>query len=279
MKKIVTHINPDLDAVTSCWLIKRFLPGWEKAGIDYCEPQTTIDGQPVDLNPEILHVDVGMGKLDHHHTSEYLSAAQLTFDFIKEQRKGKPIKVLTLKALEEMVSLVNEVDNARDLVWPETQTPRYDFYLNSIIAGVRGMSESDSDTMKLGLLSLDAVLHQAKKRIDAEKELENGIEFESSWGKSIGIKTGNDNVLFEGEKKDYAVVIRKDEQTGGVRIYARWDKGVDLESAYKEIKKLDAQSEWFLHASHCLLLNMSTSKPMKPTKLSLEEIIKVLKKK
>ena len=80
MKKIVTHINPDLDAVTAVWLIKRFLPSWKEAEIDFCEPQSTIDGQPVDSSPDVLHVDVGMGKLDHHQLEEVTSAAKLCFD-------------------------------------------------------------------------------------------------------------------------------------------------------------------------------------------------------
>lgn len=277
MKKIVTHINPDLDAVTSVWLIKRFLPGWEKAEIDFCQPQSTIDGRPVDSNPEILHVDVGEGKLDHHQTGDYTCAARLTLDYILEKRKGQNLGRLDSQALEDMVLTVLEVDNARDLGWPEVTETRYEFYLQEIIAGIRGLAGSDKKTIDYGLTALDAVFHRVKKRLDAVAELASGQEFETPWGKAIGVVTGNDSVLWEGEKMGYCLVIRKDEESGGVRIYARWDSAVDLETACRKFKKMDPKADWFLHASHKLLLNMASSKAMKPTGLSLKQLIAVLK--
>ena len=278
MKKIVAHINPDLDAVVAVWLIKRFLPGWEGAEIDFCEPQSTIDGRPADSNPDILHVDVGGGKLDHHQTGEYLSAAKLCFDYLKQQRKEQSLKELDEKALVQIIKVVTEVDNARDLNWPEAKTSRPNFYLHSLIAGIRGMAGSDEETMIFGSKGMDAVFHQIKKSIDAQEELKEGIEFRTPWGKAIAVETGNDNVLWEGEKKGYCLVVRKDPESGGVRIYGRWDKGVDLTEAYNQVRKKDPESKWFLHASKKLLLNMSTKKKMKPTRLNLEEIMKILRR-
>lgn len=278
MKKIVTHINPDLDAVVSVWLIKRFLPGWQEAMVDFCQPQSTIDGKPVDSNPDILHVDVGEGRLDHHQLKEVTSAAELCFNYLKQQRKGQLLKELDEKALVQIIKVVTEVDNARDLNWPETKTIRPNFYLHNLIAGIRGIAGSDEEAINFGLKGMDAVFHQIKKSLDAQEELKEGIEFETRWGKAIAIETGNDNVLWEGEKKGYCLVVRKDPETGGVRIYARYDKRADLTKAYNKFKKMDPVSEWYLHQSKKLLLNMSSGKEMRPTKLSLEEIIKVLKK-
>ncbi len=278
MKKLIAHINPDLDAVASVWLIKRFLPGWEKAVIAFCPAGETLDGQPVDSNPDVLHVDTGRGKLDHHQLEEITSAAQLCFDYLKQQRKGQPLKELDEKALVQIIKVVTEVDNARDLSWLETKTSRYDFYLHSLIAGIRGMAGSDEEAMTFGLKGMDAVFHQIKKSIDAREELEEGIDFKTQWGKAIAVETGNDNVLWEGEKSGYCLVVRKDPESGGVRIYSRYDTGVDLTKAYHQFKKMDPKSEWFLHASKKLLLNMATGKKMIPTKLSLKEIIKVLER-
>jgi hypothetical protein len=54
---------------------------------------------------------------------------------------------------------------------------------------------------------------------------------------------------------------------------------VDFTQAFEKLKKLDTDATWFLHASKKILLNGSTHSPkMKSTRLSLEEIIKVLKK-
>lgn len=279
MKKVVTHINPDLDAVASVWLILRFLPGWEDAEIAFCQAGKTLDNQKVDSDPDVLHVDVGWGKLDHHQVKQRTSAAKLCLDYVKKARKGQMISPLEQKALAEMVDVVNQVDNARDLKWSEVDRPRYEFYLHVAIAGVRGMAGRDEETMEFGLKGMDAIFHQTKKRLDAEEELKEGTEFTTPWGKAIGVKTGNNSVLWEGEKKDYCLVVRKDPKSGGVRIYARWDKGVDLTEAYNKFREMDPASEWFLHASKKLLLNMATSRPMTPTKLTLKQIMSVLEKK
>jgi hypothetical protein len=54
---------------------------------------------------------------------------------------------------------------------------------------------------------------------------------------------------------------------------------VDFTQAYEALMKKDPQATWFLHASKKILLNGTTKNPdMKPTKLSLDEIIEVLKK-
>lgn len=278
MKKIVTHTNPDLDAVTAVWLIKRFLPSWEEAEINFCKYQSTYEGKPVDSDPNVLHVDIGEGKLDHHQLEEITSAAKLCFDYIKQRRKSQPLRELDEKALVQIIEVVTEIDNARDLNWPEVEAARNNFYLHVLIAGIRGMAGSDEEAMNFGLKGMDAVFHQVKKSIDAQKELKKGVKFESQWGKAIAIETGNDNVLWEGEKKGYCLVIRKDPETGGVRIYARYDTEVDLTKAHDKFKKMDPNSEWYLHQSKKLLLNMASGKKMRPTKLSLEEIMKILQK-
>lgn len=277
MKKIITHRNPDLDAVASVWLIKRFLPGWEKAEIDFCEPDLERLKGEVDTDPDVLYLDVGQGKLDHHQFSKITSATEIVFKFILQERKGQPLGKLEKAALEEIVPVVTEVDNARELKWPEVKEPRFDFYLSVLISGVRGIDDDDEEAIMFGLKGMDALFHKTKKRINALGELKKGIEFKSPWGKAIAVETGNESVLFEGEKKGYALVLRKDPETGGVRIYARWDKGVDLTKAYKEVKKLDSQADWFLHSSRCLLLNMASSRPMRSTKLSLKQLIDILK--
>ncbi|MCX6725765.1 MAG: hypothetical protein NT052_00395 [Candidatus Shapirobacteria bacterium] len=286
MKKIITHINPDLDAIASVWLLKRFLlaspsnrgePGWQEAEIDFCPAQNTIDGQPVDSNPNILHVDVGGGKLDHHQTNEYLSAAKLCFDFIKESRKGQELSPLDLQALEKIVAFVTEVDNAVDLSWPEFQTEKYDFYLHNILSGLRGIGDDDSSVMNYGLKSLDTVFYNLKGRIRAEEELKKGQEFQTSWGKAIGIETGNEFVIREGERKGYCLVIRRDPDKGGIRIYASPVSKVNLQKAYETLKEKDKEGEWFLHSSGKILLNESRTREMKPTKITLKEIMEVLK--
>jgi len=276
VKKIVTHINPDLDAIFSAWLLKRFLPGWQKAEIVFIPAGSTFNNEPVDSNPEVLHVDVGGGKLDHHQTNEFLSAAKLSLAYLLEVRKGEKLSPLEEQALKLMVEVVNEVDNARELTWEEIKKPRYEFYLHELFWGLRGLGASDLETLEYGLKALDAILHNFKNILKAQEEIKEGQEFETPWGKALALETGNEAVLKEGEKEGYCLVIKKDPKEGGIRIYALPSSKVDLQRAYDWLKKNDKEGEWFLHSSHKILLNESRTKPMKPTKISLEKIMEIL---
>ena len=94
MKIIVAHNAPDLDAVTSIWLLKRFLPGWEEAKLEFVPAGTRKDGShaneltdPIEKigENEVIHVDTGLGPLDHHQTSDdKVCGASLTWDFVRE---------------------------------------------------------------------------------------------------------------------------------------------------------------------------------------------------
>jgi len=277
MKRIITHVNPDLDAVASTWLIQKFLPGWEKAEISFCQAETTFNGEPVDSNPDVLHVDVGLGKLDHHQINGFTCASKLSLDFILEKRKGQELSPLNLEALKMMIKTINEIDNARDSSWPEVKEARYDFYLHSILSGLRRMGKTDIEVVQYGFLGLNAALKNIKAGIKAREEVKKGIEFQTPWGKAIALETRNELFLWESEKAGYVLAVKKDPDEGNVRIYARYDSSVDLKNSYQKLKEMDKESDWFLHASSKLLLNGSRVKDMKPTKLSLEKIIEVLK--
>ncbi|MFC1727512.1 chromate resistance protein ChrB domain-containing protein [Patescibacteria group bacterium] len=280
MKKIITHTNPDLDAVTSVWLLKRFLPGWEEAEVEFVFASDSIKAQKeIDLDPEVLWVDVGRGQLDHHQTDAYLCATKLTFDFIKRKRKGQPLGEIKQEALKEIVKVVTQVDNARDLNWEEVNKSRYYFQLHTLIDGLRGLAESDEQALEFSLRALDAILWNLRSKIRAEKELENGFEFQTPWGKAIAVESGDKHVLWVGEIQGFVLVIKKDPEKGGVRMYARPDSEVDLTEAHRQFKKMDPESDWFLHATKRMLLNDSTINPnMRPTKLSLQQVIATLKK-
>ena len=279
MKRIITHINPDLDAITAVWVIKRFLPGWEEAEVDFVEATAGGEKIPgVDSDPEVLYVDVGRGKLDHHQTNYYLSATRLCWDYVLEQREGQLLKEIEQEAGKRLVEVVTQVDNAKDLNWKEVGETRYYFYLHILIDGLRGLGESDHQVLEFGFRALDAVFLTLKNKIRAEEDLKNGIKFQTKWGEGIALESANKRVLWEGEIQGFVLVVKKDPKSGAIQIYARPDSKVNLSTAYQKIKKIDLSADWFLHASGRLLLNESSVNPnMRPTKLTLEQIIEVLK--
>jgi hypothetical protein len=99
----------------------------------------------------------------------------------------------------------------------------------------------------------------------------------------MGFETLNDTVLKLAQKMGYVVVVRKDPRKGYVRIKALPEdgkkKGVDLTLAYEQLRKIDPDATWFLHISKKMLLNGTPKNPkMKPSKLNVRDIIKVLER-
>ncbi|KKU06595.1 MAG: hypothetical protein UX10_C0028G0023 [Candidatus Magasanikbacteria bacterium GW2011_GWA2_45_39] len=286
MKTIVTHLNPDQDAVFSVWLIKRFFPGWADADVKFVPAGETLNHLPPDENPDIIHVDTGLGKFDHHHTGDKaVCAASLVLQYIKQHRFIRRNSV-DEQALDRIIAIVLEVDHAQERSWPDPTHDRYEFFLESILDGLKSLPAKEKGDAKsqavisFGLTAFDGIYAIIKEKVAAESIIKTGVKFQSPWGQGIGLVTGNDTAHRLAERQGYATVAVKDPQKGNVRIYAHpQSKEADLTFAHREVARLDPNSDWFLHASKKMLLNGSRANPkMRPTKLTLEEIIKILSK-
>lgn len=281
MKTIVTHFSPDVDAVTSVWLLKRFLPGWDEAEVVFVPAGKTLNEEIVDSNPDILHVDTGLGMLDHHQVDDDSCAARRTLDYIKDQRSKNKEQKLEDEPLERLVEVVNEIDHFREVYFPNPTSDYYDFGLVSILDGLKLLYPDDhKKILEMGVAAMDGIYKSFQNKVWAEKELEEGIPFKTKWGKGIGVETVNDEVVRLAQKFGFVLAVRKDPKKDYVRIKALPDSKVDLKECYNRYKKLDPEATWYLHASRKMILNGSMKNPeTKPTKLTLREIIEVLKDK
>ncbi len=296
MKYIVAHNAPDMDAITSVWLLRKFLGGWDKANVRFVPSGERLlplpKGQGFDYaiekkgDDEYIHVDTGMGPLDHHQTSDdSVCGASLTFDFVKRGlvENDPSINPEKLEALQRLVKYVTDIDHFKEVFRADPLADYQDFSVTNILDGLK-LEKPNRDEFYVDFISdcLDALLHDFENRIWAEREIDkNGIEFKTRWGKGLGLETINDSVVKLAQLKGYMVVVRRDPRKGYVRIKARPDdpgkKGVDLTLAYEKLRKIDPGATWFLHISKKMLLNGTTHNPkMKPTKLSLNAIIDVL---
>jgi hypothetical protein len=274
MKTIVTHIGPDLDAITSTWLIKTYFPGWEEAAMAFVPAGTTLKGMSPDEDPEIIHTDTGFGRFDHHQTDADTCASVLVYEEIKRQRGPD-------RALERMVAVVNDIDHFREVFFPNPTADYWDFSLVAVIDGWRVIhADNPVKIVSLGMDALDAVYKTFQNKIWAEKEIaEKGLEFKTPWGKAVAVETVNDEVVHLGQKSGYALVVRKDPAKGYLRIKALPKEEIDLEKAYQLLKEHDPEATWFLHASHHMILNGSSKNPaMRPSKLTIREVAEILKK-
>lgn len=288
MKTIVTHFAPDVDAVSSVWLLKRFLPGWDTAKVEYVAAGKTLNNEIVDSDPDIWHVDTGMGLLDHHQTGEDTCAARRTLDFVaksqipksKFQNNGS-YHNFSEEALERLVEVVNDIDHFREVYFPNPTADFYDFNLVAILDGLKLLYSQDNDRiLEAGLICMDGIYKTFQNKVWAAKELkERGVPFKTRWGKGIGIETVNDEAVRLAQKTGYVIAVRKDPKKEFVRVKALPESSADLTNCYHKFKKLDPKATWFLHAGKKMLLNGSVKNPESiPSKLTLKEIIDVLRK-
>ncbi|MDO8460901.1 MAG: hypothetical protein Q7S38_00500, partial [bacterium] len=295
------------------WLLKRFLPDWHDAVVEYVPAGQRLErlassSKNEKLNAirytleaidkvgedEIIHVDTGLGPLDHHQIeSDKVSAASLTWEFIKDQRsKINPSASLRARdqssneeklrdreaAIGRMVKVIVDIDHFKEVFWDNPTADYHNFSFLGILEGLKVQKPNqDFAYIEFGIQILDALLHKFESRIWAEKELKKGQEFETRFGKAMGIETINDSVVDLSQKMGYVIVVRKDPRKGYVRIKAHPGKEINLTLVYEKLKKMDPDATWFLHISKKMLLNGSVKNPkMRPTTLTLDEIIKVL---
>src|SRR3989304_8840869 len=82
-KIIVTHQSPDFDGIPAIWLLKRFHPDFADARLAFVPVgDATYNNEPVDSNLNVLHVDTGMGKFDHHQTNDFTCGAKLVYEWL-----------------------------------------------------------------------------------------------------------------------------------------------------------------------------------------------------
>lgn len=300
MKIIVTHNSPDWDAITSVWLLKKYLAGWQEADVQFVpagqrlrdiklNSKNVEENDPIELvgADEIIHVDTGLGPLDHHQTQDTsVSAASLTWEYVRRQiEKGSELTDIHMHAVSRVVKYVVETDHFKEVFWKDAAADYHEFSLLGLLEGYKLIKQNqDMEYVHFGIECLNAMVATFENRIWAEQEIaEKGIQFETRYGKAIGFETINDTVLKLAQKMGYVLVVRKDPRKGYVRIKTlparEDDKGADLTLMYEQLKKIDPDATWFLHVSKKMLLNGTPKNPkMKPTKLKLDDIINVLKR-
>ena len=237
MKIIVTHKACDLDAVVSAWLIKRFLPGWENANLQFVPAGEKLEGQyaktgeeieeiilPNGDRAEIIHVDTGLGKLDHHQTENTnVCATSLSFDYVKKHNESLMRDENKLEALRRIVEYVIDDDHFQEVFYENPTADLYDFSIIGLIHGIKlRFPKDDLACINFGMEMIEAVFHYFENKIWAEEEIkEKGIDFMTRWGKGIAIETLNDTVLKLAQTMGFVLAVRKDPATGSVRIKAR----------------------------------------------------------
>lgn len=278
---IVTHLNPDVDAIGSIWLLKRFdKEDFKLAKVAFVpagEKLSVVETASLGVSEsEVVHVDTGGGEFDHHDEEGVDTCAARK---VHEYLLKKYPDLVHDEALEKVVAFVNGTDHFESYFWPEPNHDRYVFGIENILNGFKlGGHGDDSDLVALGLDCFDGAYTTFKIFIEAQKEISKGVEFDSVFGRGIGIESSNDAVMKQAQKMGYAVVVRKDMELGNVRIKAAPLPEIDLTPVFEKIISLDKEGSWYFHPGKHMLLNGSRKNlGQKASMLSLKQVVEILK--
>lgn len=278
MKHIVTHQSPDLDSVTSSWMVKRFLPGFENATLTLIPAGTTLDGATVDSDPNIVHTDTGYGMYDHHHLPDpekKMCAAERVYTDLVQK---KLIPEHLIKPLKRIADFATIIDHLGEINFPDPLNDRYDFSLHMILVGMRKTNMPDLEIYELAWKALDGILVLFTEKQEAEDVIARATEFDTKWGKGLAILSDNSAAMTMAMFQGYAVVVQKGVSKANARIKSRPTTEIDLTPVHDIIIQKDKTGEWFLHISKNMLLNGSSKgAPMQPTELSLDELVTIVK--
>ncbi|CAN5308056.1 hypothetical protein BH10PAT2_BH10PAT2_3540 [soil metagenome] len=280
---IVTHHAPDLDAIGSVWMLKRFdFQHYADSQESFVDPGTQIDPSEAERlgfqMHQVTHVDTGLGQFDHHQTErghERVCATSLVFDYVCRLHP----EYKNNEALLYIVEFATQIDHFEEIYWPDASSPMNCFMINELIGGFESTGLHDDDSqLQFGMHCLDAAYAALKETFQARDSIKEGTAFQIKVGKALGIESKNDQVIKFAQKAGFMLVVKKNPEDGAMRIKVRPDADLDLKALHEKILKKDTTGTWYYHASGKMLLNGSKKhRHQRPTPLTLNEVIEMIK--
>lgn len=265
MKKLVTHINPHLDDIAAIWLFKKFSSDFQDTEVDFVS--ASMGNQPQDANSEQIFIGVGRGKFDEHKGDLEDCATSLVWKEIKTKITDKIVK----SALEEIVDWIRLGDLGK------LPVEKYgDFAVPAFIRPTDNSFDSSLKAVELGGEILERILEVQKRKQRSLKDWQNRVEFTSKFGKTYAVQSAFVNRGFCNSQAG-ELFLMYDPSSKSAQYYTP-KMGIDLEPIHQKLKEVDPEASWYLHQSHHMVICGSGSAPdAKPTQLSFEQLIEVIK--
>ena len=277
LKTIVTHTGPDVDAIGAVWVVKSFFPNWDNAEVAFVQQGTTWKGLPVDTDENIIHVDTGSGRFDHHQLSpDNTCACQLVVDF---SFKNSWIPNSRLESVSRISALVNELDHFKDVNYPAPEADFWPGFFPWVIDGFKKKNQNDFETIRFGMEVFDGLQLSMANKVHAESDLESKkTEFDSSFGKGLLVVTDNDYTMRLAQRLGYQIVITTSPRSGHMRIKLHPESEASLEGLFQKIISDKSETNWYLHPSKKMLINpFNKTLPSPATSLTQVGIIQLIK--
>lgn len=275
-KLIVTHIHPDLDAIMSSWLLVRFnQPQYGDAKFEFVPAPHTYKDLSPDNDPNVIHVDVGGGKFDHHKAGGFSTcAARLVYDELIA------LKLVNAEdeSLKTLINIAYEVDTFADCYWPGTDHPRMAMMLHEIIPALHRLQTHDNEAvLRMVFVYLDGVYQRLKDWQKGKEAVNEGTEFESAWGKGIIVTTAADDVSKTAQKMGYDIVVISDTNKGYLKIKTAPGVRLPLKAIYDKICLAENPERWVYHNSGHMLFSGSDKGEFKErTTLHLNDLLEMI---
>jgi hypothetical protein len=234
----------------------------QDAALRFVPAGETLDGQPPDADPRVVHVDTGGGRFDHHRTNDHaLSAAELV------RRAVAPDDPV----LARLIRHVTQIDHAQIDITPI-------FNVNDLIAGYHILHGAEPERVVQAMsANFDAWYAQEARQLRLDAAFAQRVEFDTPWGLGIAMESddgGSSRLAFGAGAVLY---VYRDGQ-GRTGIAARARSHVDLTPVYYDLRRLDPGADWYLHPSKRLLLcGTAKAPPRVPSNLTLDQIVGVLR--
>lgn len=284
-KLLVTHHSPDLDAITSVWLLKRFdSVQFANATISFVNPGEVISLEQAEVHgmqpQQALHLDTGFGEFDHHQperAKQNICASKLVLQYLIHKYPDLASDI----ALVELVEYVNQIDHFQEVGWPESGSLRFAFTISELIRGSEFTNPHDDySQLYFGFQCLDNAYASCRQLVKAKELIKRkGQQFLVNGYKALAINSRNDDTIKLAQKMGFSLVVKKDPIQGNARIKVRPDSKLDLTKLWQEILKIDQKATWYFHGSGKMLLNGSNKhRGQLPTCLTLQELVNLIQK-
>jgi hypothetical protein len=267
---LVTHLFPHRDDVAGLWLLQRYNPKFRDANLMFIPT-----GANVKLDPGHVGIGTGRGIYDEHKGDVNDSATSLVWKDLKRQ-KLLP-HGLEGAALATLVEMVRRGDMGFGIGQPNHW--RNDTKILQTIAGLPG--QDSILATRWGYTLMDALLVLYMERATAIRDIKKGIKFQTRWGRGIAIKSevlpGMASTI--SAELGYALVALEHPSHRYIHVRSNPKTKTNFTRLYREIRKIDGDSTWFLHQSKRLLIHGDLVAPT-PVRshLHLKDMVKLIKK-
>lgn len=285
MKHLVTHIRPHLDDICGIWMFKKYHPELANAEVNFVPVDINggipFNNEPVDSNPDVIHVGVCRGKFDEHgpenaKSKEVESASTLVYKYL-DSFKLLPEDETQKGGLKRVVDFVLALDTG-SIRGKEL----FHYTIGAVIQAMNLREDKDDielsyEMYHLGCKMLDGLLLSEEDHVQLLKDWAKRKDF--MWGKFKGaaLTTQSKRVDDFAYSQGYDFVVYIDPKYGFRKIRAGRANDVSFEKVHEKLKTIDPEAEWYLHQSKKLLICGHEIAPDTAlSKLSLEELMKII---